>query len=65
MNTIETRAGVLIFTHRTPAPEREMLAAFWPYWLECNANQCIQVTFEIKPIFFNDDQLAEDSETDG
>lgn len=38
-------------THRTPTPERELLAAFYPYWVECNANECIQVTFEIKPIY--------------
>ena len=59
-NSIETKAGVLIVTHRTPRVISEVVKAFFAYWCQMDANHCLQITFEERPI--NDARVVEDSE---
>jgi hypothetical protein len=50
MNTLDTAAGVLIITHRTPRVIAELIRVFFLYWYSTDANHCLQITFERKPI---------------
>ena len=50
MNSIDSRAGVLIVTHRTPRVIAEVIRVFMLYWCQMDANHALQMTFEYKPI---------------
>lgn len=56
LNSLQSRAGTIIITHRTPPLEaiEALTAALYAYLQETNANECIVVEFSKKPIFFKD-----------
>lgn len=48
--TLDPTTGVLIITHRTPHTIAELVRVFFLYWCQTDANHCLQITFERKPI---------------
>ena len=51
--------GTLIVTHRTPNVIAEVVRVFFQYWCQTDANHCLQVTFERKPIYYADTELLD------
>lgn len=52
----ELGSGILIITHRTPENERiaALMQSYQSFWHQLDANHCLQITFEYKPIVFKD-----------
>ena len=59
-NSIETKSGVLIVTHRTPRVIAEVVRVFFLYFCQLDANHSLRITFEERPI--NDARVVDDSE---
>lgn len=55
-NIPENQPQEVIVTHRTPGPMVKVQNAFRAAWAKLNANQCMVVKFEIRPIYEPDDE---------
>ena len=53
-NIPENYPQEIIVTHRTPGPMVKLQNAFRAAWARLNANQCLVVKFEVRPIYDND-----------
>jgi len=56
VDVLPVESPEVIVTHRTVDPLLKVRTAFRAAWARMNANQCLVIKFEIKPIYFGENE---------